>query len=88
MGRRILRRRGFHHRLLSEQEEESLPATAGDRAAERTRRDPEVLRRFQVAMLGMGKIVGPNEYGVYVWRTRGFEETQATIALLGHIWVP
>jgi hypothetical protein len=37
-------------------------------------------------MLGMGKIVGPNEYGVYVWRTRGFEETQATIALLwGHL---
>jgi len=33
-------------------------------------------------MLGMGKIVGPNEYGIYVWRTRGFEETQATVALL------
>ena len=33
-------------------------------------------------MLGMGKIVGPSEYGIYVWRTRGFEETQATIALL------
>ena len=33
-------------------------------------------------MLGMGKIVGPNEYGIYVWRTRGFEEAQATIALL------
>jgi hypothetical protein len=43
---------------------------------------PEVLHRFQTAMLGMGKILGPNEYGIYVWKTRGFEETQATIALL------
>ncbi len=43
---------------------------------------PEVLHRFQAAMLGMGKIVGPNEYGIYVWKTRGFEETQAAIALL------
>ena len=33
-------------------------------------------------MLGMGKMVGPNEYGIYVWKTRGFEETQAAIALL------
>jgi hypothetical protein len=33
-------------------------------------------------MLGMGKIVGPNEYGIYVWKTRGLEETQAAIALL------
>ena len=33
-------------------------------------------------MLGMGKIVGPNEYGIYLWKTRGLEETQATIALL------
>lgn len=43
---------------------------------------PEVLKRFAAAMLGMGKIVGPNEYGIYVWKTRGFEEAQATIALL------
>jgi len=43
---------------------------------------PEVLHRFRAAMLGMGKIAGPNEYGVYVWRTRAFEETQASIALL------
>src|SRR5438093_6356774 len=43
---------------------------------------PEVLHRFQAAMLGMGKIVGPNEYGIYVWHTRGFEETQAAIAML------
>jgi hypothetical protein len=43
---------------------------------------PEVLHRFRGAMLGMGKIVGPNEDGIYVWRTRGFEETQAAIALL------
>ena len=43
---------------------------------------PEVLRRFQAAMVGMGKVVGPDEDGLYVWRTRGFEEAQATIALL------
>ena len=43
---------------------------------------PEVLHRVQAAMLGMGKIVGPNEYGIYVWKTRGLEETQAAIALL------
>ena len=33
-------------------------------------------------MLGMGKIVGPNDYGIYLWKTRGLEETQAAIALL------
>jgi len=33
-------------------------------------------------MLGMGKIVGPNEYGIYLWKTQGLEETQAAIALL------
>lgn len=33
-------------------------------------------------MLGMGKIVGPNEYGIYVWKTDSLDETQATIALL------
>jgi hypothetical protein len=33
-------------------------------------------------MLGMGKIVGPNEYGIYLWKTVGFEATQAAIALL------
>ena len=53
----------------------SVPQSGGDQV-------PEVLRRFQAAMLGMGKIVGPNNYGIYVWRTRGFEEAQATVALL------
>jgi len=43
---------------------------------------PEVLERLRAALLGIGKIVGPNDYGIYVWRTRDFEETQATIALL------
>jgi hypothetical protein len=33
-------------------------------------------------MLGMGKIVGPNKYGIYAWKTQGLEETQAAIALL------
>src|SRR4029079_16974383 len=43
---------------------------------------PEVLHRIRTAMLGMGKIVGHNEYGIYLWKTVGFEETQAAIALL------
>lgn len=50
---------------------------------------PKVLVRFQAAMLGLGKIVGPNEHGIYVWKSRGLEETQATIAMLwkylGHV---
>lgn len=33
-------------------------------------------------MLGIGKIVGPNEYGIYVWKAQGLEEAQATVALL------
>ena len=43
---------------------------------------PEVLHRLRTAVLGMGKIVGPNEYGIYQWKTQGFEETQSVIALL------
>ena len=33
-------------------------------------------------MLGLGKIVGPNDYGIYLWKTHRLEETQAAIALL------
>jgi hypothetical protein len=43
---------------------------------------PHVLHHMQDATLGLGKIFGPNEYGIYVWRTRGLEETQAVIGLL------
>lgn len=43
---------------------------------------PAVLLRFQGAVLGMGRIDPPNEEGVHVWRSCGFEEAQATIALL------
>jgi hypothetical protein len=43
---------------------------------------PEVLQRFRTAALGMGTIAGPNEYGIYLWKAQGLEETQATIALL------
>ena len=41
---------------------------------------PEVLVRFQAAMLGMGTIGTPNEDGTYLWRPNGFMETQSTSA--------
>lgn len=43
---------------------------------------PLVLRRFQKAVLGMGRIDPPSNEGIYVWRAGGFEEAQATVALL------
>lgn len=43
---------------------------------------PEVLHRFQAAMLGMGSITGPYGDGTYGWRDRGFEQTRACVALL------
>lgn len=43
---------------------------------------PEVLYRFQSAVLGLGRITGPEQDGLYVWRSNGFSEAQATIALL------
>lgn len=43
---------------------------------------PEVLHRFQRAVLGFGRIDPPNDEGIYVWRPRGFVEAQATIALI------
>lgn len=47
---------------------------------------PEVLLRFQKAVLGMGSIGRPNGDDVYLWRPNGFMEAQATLALLwGHL---
>ena len=43
---------------------------------------PAVLTRFQAAVLGLGRIVGPDDLGRYRWESRSFGEGQATIALL------
>lgn len=43
---------------------------------------PEVLLRFQAALLGTGNITGPNDSDMYFWRASGFSETQAAVALL------
>ena len=43
---------------------------------------PQVLLRFQSAVLGMGTISPPNEEGVHQWRGRGFTDAQGTIGLL------
>jgi len=43
---------------------------------------PEVLMRFRAAVLGVGAITGPDTNDMYVWRARGFQEAQATVALL------
>lgn len=43
---------------------------------------PEVLLRFQAALLGMGNITGPDDSDMYFWRASGFSDAQATVALL------
>ena len=43
---------------------------------------PEVLLRFQRAVLGLGVIEPADAKSVYRWRARGFVDAQATIALL------
>lgn len=43
---------------------------------------PEVLYRFQAAVLGIGTISGPDGDDMYMWRANGLEEAQATVALL------
>lgn len=43
---------------------------------------PEVLLRFQVAVLGMGNITGPNDDDMYFWPAASFSEVQATVAVL------
>lgn len=43
---------------------------------------PEVLLRFQAALLGVGNITGPDESDMYFWRASGFSEAQAAVALL------
>lgn len=43
---------------------------------------PEVLMRFQATVLDMGTITGPDSDDMSVWRASGFQEANATIALL------
>lgn len=43
---------------------------------------PEVLVRFQRAVLGMGVIERADDGSIFRWRARGFVDAQATIALL------
>ena len=45
-------------------------------------RPPEVLVRFRQAMLGMGSIGSRDRVGVYCWRTNGYAEGRAVLALL------
>ena len=45
---------------------------------------PEVLVRFQRAVLGMGVIERADGGSIFRWRARGFVDAQATIALLWH----
>lgn len=49
---------------------------------------PQVLFRFQAAVLGMGKIDRPKADGTYMWRSCGYEEAQAVIALLWRLLGP
>lgn len=49
---------------------------------------PEVLLRFRRAVLGMGRFDSPNPEGVHRWRSRGFEDGQATVALLWRFLSP
>ena len=82
MGRRILRREGSTIAYFPNKKSRYLRVEASVPQSGHGSDVPEVLQRVRTAMLGMGKIVGPNEYGIYLWKTRGLEETQATIALL------
>lgn len=43
---------------------------------------PEVLLRFQAAVLGVGNITGPDDDDMYFWRAGGFSEAQTAVALL------
>jgi hypothetical protein len=43
---------------------------------------PEVLLRFQSAVLGMGAITGPDDNDMFSWRAGGAADAQATIALV------
>jgi len=47
--------------------------------------DPEVLHRFQRAVGGLGRVVGPHNYGwrdVWTFRVNRFEHVQAIVAML------
>ncbi|HET8567852.1 MAG TPA: hypothetical protein VFM93_02555 [Candidatus Limnocylindria bacterium] len=43
---------------------------------------PELITRFQAAVLGMGEVERPGASGVWQWRARSPEEAQAVISLL------
>jgi hypothetical protein len=43
---------------------------------------PDVLLRFRGAMLGMGSIGTRNDDGIYCWRTNGYPQGRAVLALL------
>ena len=43
---------------------------------------PQVLERFQAAMLGMGRIDPPSSAGTFSWRSRGFADAQQALILL------
>lgn len=49
---------------------------------------PDVLLRFQQAVLGLGTLDPPNDVHMHRWRNRGFEDAQATIALLWRFLSP
>src|SRR5258708_5070125 len=54
---------------------------------------PEVLQRFQRALLGIGKIYGPyirkgRRLPTWQWRALSFEEAQAAIAMLWRFLSP
>jgi hypothetical protein len=81
MGRRILRRRGLHHRLFSEQEE-PLPAGAGDGTAKGSRRSSGGLAPFPCCDARDGKDRWSKRIRDLCVANAGLRETQATIALL------
>jgi hypothetical protein len=56
--------------------------------------DPQVLRRFQVAVQGLGRVTGPrvthrdNEKPIWNWGCYTFEHTQAVLAMLWNYLSP
>ena len=43
---------------------------------------PEVLHRFREAVLGLGEIDGPDDNGMYFWKTEAFEDSQAVVGMM------
>jgi hypothetical protein len=69
IARRDLSRPGYRQLVLS------VPQSGADQ-------HPEVLVRFERAMLGMGSIGPRNDDGIYCWRTNGYPEARAALAML------